>query len=461
MGEYEQALAAAQKLIDGYPGADLPIRRGARTVVAHSWFELAAFPEAENAYALVLEITPDGDAKRAALVDNLAAAIYKQGEQANAAKDWRAAAGHFLRIRDNAPTSGIRASAEYDAGAALIRLEDWTAAADVLEAFRSTFPEHELQREATKQIAFVYRQGGETARAAGEYERVAAESGSAELRGEALLVAGELHEQAKGPERALAVYQRYVEEFPRPLEAAVETRFKIAGIHAAMNDEARRREELARIVAIDAQAGAERTDRVRHLAARSALVLAEQSFGEFAAVKLTQPFEASLKDKQRRMDSVLGSLGLLVDYQVGEVTAAATFYMAEVYDNFNRSLLESERPGDLSAADLKAYELALEDEAFPFEEKAIEVHAKNLELIGSGIYNDWIDRSLGKLARLMPARYAKEELSSGFLGSIDYYAYRVPSAPVDIGAPGGGTQAAVSAGGRPGTAATVEVADAR
>jgi hypothetical protein len=241
----------------------------------------------------------------------------------------------------------------------------------------------------------------------------------------------------------------------------VETRFKIAGIHAAMNDEARRREELARIVAIDAQAGAERTDRVRHLAARSALVLAEQSFGEFAAVKLTQPFEASLKDKQRRMDSVLGSLGLLVDYQVGEVTAAATFYMAEVYDNFNRSLLESERPGDLSAADLKAYELALEDEAFPFEEKAIEVHAKNLELIGSGIYNDWIDRSLGKLARLMPARYAKEELSSGFLGSIDYYAYRVPSAPVDIGAPGGGTQAAVSAGGRPGTAATVEVADAR
>ena len=463
MGEYEQAVAAAQKLIDGYPGADLALRRGAWTVVAHSWFELADFPQAEHAYAQVLAITPEGDAKRVGLVDNLAAAIYKQGEQANAAQDWRAAAGHFLRIRQAAPTSGIRAAAEYDAGAALIRLEDWTAAADVLEDFRSTFPEHELHREATKQIAFVYRQAGQTARAAGEYERVATESGSAELRGEALLVAGELHEQSKGAERALAVYQRYVDEFPQPLEAAVETRFKIAAIHAGMNDETRRREELARIVAIDAQAGTQRTDRVRYLAARSALVLAEQSYQAFAAAKLTQPFEASLLEKQRLMDSVLASLGQLVDYQVGEVTAAATFYMAEVYFGFNRSLLDSERPGDMAAADLEAYELALEDEAFPFEEKAIAVHAKNLELIGSGIYNDWVDKSLARLAKLMPARYAKEELSSGFLGSIDYYAYRVPSAPVDMGtATAAGTQAAVSTdAGKSGTRDTVEVANAR
>ena len=60
---------------------------------------------------------------------------------ANEAQDYRAAADHFLRIRSAAPTSVIRAAAEYDAGAALIRLEDWTAAASVLEAFRSTYPE--------------------------------------------------------------------------------------------------------------------------------------------------------------------------------------------------------------------------------------------------------------------------------------------------------------------------------
>jgi hypothetical protein len=113
---------------------------------------------------------------------------------------------------------------------------------------------------------------------------------------------------------------------------------------------------------------------------------------------------------------------------VGEVTAAATFYMAEVYSNFGRTLLESERPSSLNGAALQKYEDQLEEEAFPFEEKAIKVHEKNLELMSGGkLYNAWIEKSLGRLAQLMPGRYAKAEISSGYLASIDRYAYRSPS----------------------------------
>ena len=438
MKDFRPAIAAAQKLIGQYPAADLQLTRSAWMVVAHSSFELAEYPQAENAYTRVLESTPQGgdkgddkgDDKRQALVDNLAASIYKQGEQANALQDYRAAANHFLRVRQAAPTSQkICAAAEYDAGAALIRLEDWAAAAEVLEAFRRTYPQHELQREATKQIAFVYRQSGQVSRAAGEYERIAAESDKPELRGEALLVAGDLHEQSKDTQRALAVYLRYVEEFPRPIEPAVETRFKIAEIYKAAHDEGRYREQLQKIVSIDAASGAERTGRTRLLAARSALVLAEQLYQQFAEVKLVLPFERSLKEKQQRMDVATKALGGLVDYEVGEVTAAATFYMAEVYYGFNRALMESQRPTDLKAVELQKYELELEENAFPFEERAIAVHEKNLELIRSGIYNAWIEKSLAQLARLMPARYAKDEMSGGFLGSIDRYAYRAPAAP--------------------------------
>jgi len=142
-------------------------------VVAHASFDLAEYPQAESAYARVLELTPQNDTKREAFVDNLAASIYKQGEQANAGQDYRAAANHFLRIKKVAPTAAkIVAAAEYDAGAALIRLEDWNAAAEVLESFRHTYPKHELVREATKQIALVYKQSGQVSRAASEYERI-------------------------------------------------------------------------------------------------------------------------------------------------------------------------------------------------------------------------------------------------------------------------------------------------
>ena len=102
-----------------------------------------------------------------------------------------------------------------------MRLQAWTAAAEVLDAFRRSFPEHELQGEATKQLAFVYRENGQLALSAGEFERVATESDDPELRREALLEAGELYEQGADIDGALAAYVRYVTEFPRPVEVAV------------------------------------------------------------------------------------------------------------------------------------------------------------------------------------------------------------------------------------------------
>ena len=109
-------------------------------------------------------------------------------------------------------------------------------------------------------------------------------------------------------------------------------------IHKGAHNEALYQKELAEIVRIDGAAGPERTGRTRTLAARSALVLAEQLYQAFVAVKLRQPFEASLKDKKQRMDATIKAMGGLVDYEIADVTAAATFYMAETYFDFSRSL---------------------------------------------------------------------------------------------------------------------------
>ncbi len=427
MKDYRAAVDAAQRVVDTYPGAQLAIRRSAWIVVAHGSFELGKYPEAEHAYTQVLTVTPEGDASRAAFVDNLAASIYKQGELANAAQDYRAAANHFLRIRSAAPTSTIRAGAEYDAGAALMRLQDWAAAVEVLEAFRSTFPQHKLRLDADKQIAYAYRQNGQLSRAAGEYDHIAAESADPALRSEALLVAGDLYEKSNARDSALDAYIRYVNEFPKPVGTALETRNKIAEMYKAAHDDSRYHQELEQIVRIEADAGSERTGRTRTLAARAALVLAEQLYQDFLAVKLRQPFETSLKDKQQRMDATMQAMDRLVGYEIGDVTAAATYYMAETYFDFSRSLEQSERPADLDPAELKEFELDLDKEASPFKQKAIDVHEKNLELLHAGVFNEWTEKSLHRLAEMMPDRYAKPEISSGFLSAIDGYAYRSPA----------------------------------
>jgi tetratricopeptide (TPR) repeat protein len=424
--DYAATITNGHRLIESYPDASQEILRGGWTAVAHASFDSGAFEPAEQAYSNVLGLTPADDESLAKITDNLAAAIYKQAEAAASQEDHRAAADHFLRIAAVAPNSEIRPLAEYDAAAALVRIEDWDGASQVLENFRATHLDHELNRDATQQLAYVYREGGQPARAAAEYERVAKETDNPELRREALLVAGELYEDADELPLALKAYEDFVSNFLFPIEPAVVTRFRMAELHEKMGNESARRSEFERIVAIEAKAGDQITPTVRNLAGQSALHLAKPGYDKFAAIELTQPFDASLRRKRSEMERALGKFESLIDYGVGEVTAAATFYMAEIYGEFSRALIDSERPTDLDANARIEYEDVLEEEAFPFEERAIAVHRKNLELMSSGVFNEWIEKSLAQLAELMPGRYAKHEISIGMMGSIDSYAYQAP-----------------------------------
>ena len=429
MEEFEQALAAASKLTNTFPAAETMLLRAAWLVVGHSSFELMHYSEAETAYLEALKLLPENDKSRTGLVDNLAASIYKQGEQAKDAKDYRLAVHHFLRVGRTSATSKIRPNAEYDGAAALIELKDWQAATTVLKEFRQAFPGHSLQPEVTKKLAYVYKESGRLSLAANEFERIERESQDDDVRREALLMAAELYAEDGKQLRRLEVYRRYVGYFPQPLEVNLETRSKIAEILKEQNDREAYLNELRQIVAIDAAAGNARTDRTRYLAAQGALVLAESIFDEFTAARLVQPFEKNLLKKRNLMKTAVQQFNRLMDYELGEFTAAATFYIAEIYNDFSQALMNSERPKGLSALEQEQYELAIEEQAYPFEEKAITVHESNLELISRGIYNQWIEKSLQKLAVFVPARYAKPEEASAVIGSLETYIFDIEGPP--------------------------------
>src|SRR6185503_17973239 len=108
--------------------------------------------------------------------------------------------------------------------------------------------------------------------------RISSDSKDPAIRSEALLVAGDLYAQSNSKDRALDAYIRYVNEFPHPVETALETRFKISEMYKTAHDEPLYYKELKEIVRVDASAGSERTGRTRTIAARSALVLAEQTY---------------------------------------------------------------------------------------------------------------------------------------------------------------------------------------
>jgi tetratricopeptide (TPR) repeat protein len=508
MKEYEQALAAAGKVIKVFAGCQRDVRRAAWLVRGHSNYELQRYAAAETAYLKVLSLLPADDKTRPGLVDNLAAAIYKQGEQARAAKDYQAAADHFLRVGRMAPTSKILATAEYDGAAALIQLKNWDKAATVLQRFRKAFPDNKLQPEVTKKLAYIYKENKQLSAAAEEYERIERESKDDAIRREALQIAADLHAQDGDQKRALEVYRRYVNYFPQPLEPNLETRHKIAEILKSRKDQETYLAELGRIVAIDAAAGSARTDRTRYLAGNAALVLAENTYETYLAVRLVKPLEENMQKKKSLMKKAINRFNNLLGYESGELTAAATYYLAEIYSHFSKALTTSERPkltfdyytvksGDnlstiarrshcdigriahannltqsrvivigkklkiprgLYPEELQQYEEAIEEQAYPFEEKAISVHESNLKLIARGIYNKWIDKSLQKLAVSMPARYDKPETPSGIVATLETYTFAV-ARPAPANPPVAETDRHAPAATAPGPSAADAAAD--
>jgi tetratricopeptide (TPR) repeat protein len=417
--DYEQAIVYGRRVIKVYPQADKKLLRSAWLVLAHASFDTALYKDAELAYVQTLALTAKEDKSYNSLTENLAATVYKQGEQARKLGDYKLAAATFLRVAQVAPNSKIRPTAEYDAAASLIVLKEWKQVVTVLEGFRKLYPKNKLNNDITRKLAIAYKEDGQYVKSANEFERIEKENPNDNaLRREVLNQAAELYSKASDSDKALLVYIKLVKYFPRPIDDTIEVRQKMADIYQQQDQHKKYIAELKSIVNADALAGKGRTDRTKFLAAKASLILAEPKLVAFKKIQLVKPFKKNLKIKKKRMRSAIDTYSKLVNYQVGEVTAAATFYIAEIYYDFNISLLESERPSNLNDEEMEEYELVIEDQAYPFEEKAISVHEKNIELLDVGIYNKWVDKSIEKLAVLVPARYSKTEQASDILVAI-------------------------------------------
>lgn len=417
-GRFEEAIAVAASAAGRTPPIDDALARTAWRVVAHAEFDLGRYAKAEAAYHRLRPLTPAGE--HDALEDineRIASAIYKQGELARNEGELDAAVRHFLRLGEAVPDSAIRETAEYDAAAVLVNLEAWDRAADVLEAHRRDHADSALADEVTQKLAVSYAQSGRNAEAAREFERIAAGAGG-EIAREALWRAAELYRADGRTPREEQVLLACVERFPDPVAESIEARLRLLEIAEAAGDAALRSARLEAIVRADRTAGAQRSDRTRVLAARASLALAEPPHRRFQSVRLAQPLADSMKRKKARMEEALEAYGRAAKYGVAEVTTAATYRLGEVYRQFARDLMESERPADLDAAALEQYDLLLEEQAFPFEEEAIGLFEVNVARAADGHYDEWVQRSFEALAELVPARYAKLERSEDVVTAL-------------------------------------------
>lgn len=407
-----RARDVAQQVVARQPPADPALQRTALAIVANSEFDLKNFAAAEAAYTQLRARIPAGDPQQKDIAEHIASSIYEQGAKARDAGRMAAAVDDFLRVGRVVPDSDVRPTADYDAATVLIKTQQWQRAVSVLEGFRTRYPNSKLSADVTADLAVAYTKTGDNGHAAAEFERIANGNGTVAEKREALWRAAELYQKGGRRAAAAGAFGRYVSRYPAPAGQRIEAMQRLADLAGADRDTATQRKWLRRIVAADVSAGAARSDRTRYLAAEAQLALAAPIRDAYRAVRLVIPLKKSLEKKRALLKKALTAYGKAADYGVAEVTTAATYETAELYNALSRALYESQRPAGLGKEELAQYNVLLEEQAYPFEEKAIQIHEVNTARTAHGVYDEWVAKSFAALAKSLPARYAKEEVGA-------------------------------------------------
>ncbi len=414
------AISSAGMLVSLKPAAPQELQLYGWQTIANGEFDTGRYNVAEFAFTKVLAFQTLKPDERKTYNERLAASIYKQGEKLIAEGKELEGAAQYMRVGKTVPDANIRANAEFDAANIFLKKEQWLTAIPILEQFRTNYPKNELVDTIPDKLAVAYEKTGNFAGAAGEMEAIhnANLKTNPELARATLWRAAELTEKTGNEAGVLRLFSLYVAEFPQPLEPRMEAQYRLLKLYEKRGDLKQRDVMLTALSSAARDAGENATPRVRYLGAYASFTLADPIFTRFTDYKLTAPLKKSLAEKRRLMETALNAYATTSKMGVADFTSAAQFRTAEIYRILAADLMSSERPRGLDELALEQYELLLEEQALPFEDKAIELYTLNTELVKQDIYDDWVRKSYAALAVLQPGRFAKKEQTDDYVDII-------------------------------------------
>jgi len=413
---YQQVVDMSEQLIDRNPRPELLAE--ARLLQSRSLFALEQYAAAEASYQNVLPLLSAEDPRRAGVVESLAASVFRQAEALADAGRTAEAANEFLRVGAVAPAAALRANGEFDAATLLMELGHWQDAIDVMITFRGDYPNHEQIDTLPAKLALAYRETGQWEKAGDELNRLFALATTGEEKRENLLIAAELYQRSGNLTKAINTWRLYANTYPQPRDVFMEAAKSLSGLYLEVGDEGRRAYWLRQQMAAVDEAPDQADDRMRYLAAEASVILAREKLETYNGIRLTLPLNQSMRAKTRALEEAVAAYQKTSGYGISSFSTEAGYQIAHIYGRLGQDLMDSERPPGLSQLELAQYELLLEEQAFPFEDNAIDIHEQNASRARDGIYDEWVKRSFDALKQLLPGRYDKPEILTGVVDEL-------------------------------------------
>ncbi|KGJ94824.1 tetratricopeptide repeat protein [Colwellia psychrerythraea] len=388
-------------------------------VKAHAYFQTKEYLAAESSYFALMKTQELSAKDKSSATEGLALAIFYQGKSAVEQKEIPLAIEHYARISQLTPKSETAASGLFDAIALSIQSEQWLPAIDYIKRFRSLYPQHKNSNDIAKKLSVAYLNSKQDIAAAKELEKLSSHENSKEYKMASLLKAADLYQQNNDISSAVRSLKKYIKTYPQPFMPYFEAMYQLTQLYAQSNELNKSLFWHRRILSTDKKTpSSAKNERTNFIASNAAIALARQESRGFSTVKLVRPLKKNLKRKKQKMQASVNYYARASSYGVAETATEATYAIATIYNDFSQALLTSEVPKHLSDDEKEQYLFLLEDQAFPFEEKAIEFYEVNLAYTQDDIYDQWIKKSHQALQRLFPIRYKREPKVENFINVL-------------------------------------------
>ena len=381
----------------------------ARIIIANGLFDLKKYAEAEVAITDLLKNASLTRNERKEFERRRVEAVYQLADKAKSESKFDEAIALFLRVKSLAPNSSVATNAHFDAATLLLQTEKWDEASGLLESFRKQYPKHKLTETIPEKLALVYEKKQDWNRAANEYLTLAKRQDNPELAREGHWRVADLYMKANNKKKAIDSFKHYVWTYPAPYLLAQEGRNNLVNLYLETGDQTKSMFWRQKIVEFYSKHESENNSRTAFMAAENKFIISEPLFDEYKKIKLTLPLAKTLKRKRAAMKTALNAYNSIAKYNVAKYTTASTHKVAEIYHILSKDLMNSQRPKGLDEDELEEYGYLLEDQALPFEDKAIEFYQANAKRTAESIYTDAVKESIEVLKKLKPAHYGKSE----------------------------------------------------
>lgn len=383
-------------------------------VNAHSHFELENYSLAEKAYQKLVTYNKKSDVE--VLSERLAASVYKQAEKESAIGK---SAELYLRVVDLVPDSSIAPTALFDASTQFLQIQNWPQSIATLNVFQERFPDSELYEDASDKLVYAYLENEEPIPAAEKLVEISNSTADLAKASNSLYRAAEIYLENDFAYEAVGLLDGFVKRYPDQFELNIEAYFQSIRYFDRRKEDSNANKWRAALVEYEQDRISQRNGRSAYVAANAALSLLNKDILKFEAISLSLPLKKSLDQKTRNLKALVAKLESLADYEVSEVISAATYKIGTIYRTLAQDIMSSERPDKLTELQLEQYDILLEEQAYSFEEQALEIYQINLDKVPDGEYDRWIAATYEVLAEMNPTEF--ERKSKAILHADEYF----------------------------------------